>query len=59
MSTKERDHHLIGLKEDQDDEEVRDPLDLALHGKKFTKITLEDIERVSSLEQLKYTGDSS
>ncbi|MBD3159620.1 MAG: hypothetical protein GF309_12580 [Candidatus Lokiarchaeota archaeon] len=39
--------------------EIQDPIELALHGKKFTEISLEDIERVSENEQSKYTENSS
>jgi len=35
-------------------EVVRDPIDLALHGKKFAKISAEEVERISLEEQSKY-----
>jgi formyltetrahydrofolate synthetase len=57
VSTKESDNELIGL--DDEEMEIQDPISLALYGKKFTKISLEDIERVSTHEQSKYTGDPS
>jgi hypothetical protein len=57
VSTKEIDNELIGL--DDEEMEIQDPISLALYGKKFTKISLEDIERVSTHEQSKYTGDST
>lgn len=34
-------------------EVVRDPIDLALHGKKFAKISAEEVERISLKEQSK------
>ena len=35
-------------------EVIRDPIDLALHGKKFAKISAEEVERISLEEQNKY-----
>jgi len=35
-------------------EVIRDPIDLALHGKKFAKISADDVERVSLGKQSKY-----
>jgi len=35
-------------------EVIKDPLDLALHGKKFAKISVEEAERISLEEQKKY-----
>jgi hypothetical protein len=58
LSTKEIDNELIEL-DDDEEMEIQDPFSLALYGKKFTKISLEDIERVSTHEQSKYTGDPS
>ena len=37
---------------------IRDPIDLALHGKKFAKISAEEVERISLKEQGKYEGSS-
>ena len=37
---------------------IRDPIDLALHGKKFAKISDEEVERISLEEQGKYEGSS-
>ena len=37
---------------------IRDPIDLALHGKKFAKISAEEVERISLEEQGKYEGPS-
>ena len=37
---------------------IRDPIDLALHGKKFAKISAEEVERISLEEQGKYEGSS-
>ncbi len=39
-------------------EVVRDPIDLALHGKKFAKISAEEVERISLEEQSKYEGSA-
>jgi len=33
---------------------VKDPLELALHGKKFTKISAEEVEQISLEEQEKH-----
>ena len=35
-------------------EVIRDPIDLALHGKKFAKISADDVERISLEKQSKY-----
>lgn len=59
MSTKEIDHDLTGVGENEDDKDIQDPIELALHGKKFTKISLDEIEQVSIHEQSRYTGNSS
>jgi antitoxin MazE len=40
-------------------EPIPDPIALAMHGKKFAKMTIEDIEVISSEEQSKHTEDSS
>jgi antitoxin component of MazEF toxin-antitoxin module len=40
-------------------EPVPDPITLAIHGKKFASMTLEEIEVVSLEEQSKHTEDSS
>ncbi len=37
-------------------EVIRDPIDLALHGKKFAKISAEEVEKISLEEQNKYEG---
>ncbi len=39
-------------------EVIRDPIDLALHGKKFAKISVEEVERISLEEQNKYEGSA-
>ncbi len=39
-------------------EVIRDPIDLALHGKKFAKISVEEVERISLEEQNKYGGSA-
>lgn len=59
LSTKEIDHDLVEIEESEEDKDVQDPIKLALHGKKFTKISLDDIERISTHEQSKYTGNST
>ncbi len=35
-------------------EVIRDPIDLALHGKMFAKISAEEVEKISLEEQSKY-----
>ncbi|MHA3964478.1 MAG: AbrB/MazE/SpoVT family DNA-binding domain-containing protein [Candidatus Thorarchaeota archaeon SMTZ1-45] len=40
-------------------EPVPDPIALAIHGKKFASMTLEEIEAISLEEQSKHTEDSS
>lgn len=40
-------------------EPVPDPITLALHGKKFASMTIEEMESTSLEEQSKYTEDSS
>ena len=35
---------------------VKNPLDLALHGKKFAKISPEEVEQISLEEQKKHEG---
>lgn len=37
-------------------EVIRDPIDLALQGKKFAKISAEEVERISLEEQSRYEG---
>jgi len=37
---------------------IRDPIDLALHGKKFAKISDEEVEGISLEEQSKYEGSA-
>ncbi len=37
---------------------IRDPIDLALHGKKFARIFAEEVERISLEEQSKYEGSA-
>ncbi|RLI76567.1 AbrB/MazE/SpoVT family DNA-binding domain-containing protein [Archaeoglobales archaeon] len=39
-------------------EVIRDPIDLALYGKKFAKISAEEVERISLEEQGKYEGSA-
>lgn len=40
-------------------EPVPDPISLAMHGKKFASMTIEEMESISLEEQSKYTKDSS
>ncbi len=40
-------------------EPVPDPIDLAIHGKKFASTTIEEIEDISIEEQSKHTKDSA
>ena len=37
---------------------IKDPLELALYGEKFTKISPEEIEEISLREQRKYEGST-
>lgn len=39
-------------------EVIRDPIDLALHGKKFAKMSAEEVERISLEEQKKHEGSA-
>ena len=39
-------------------EVIRDPIDLALCGKKFAKVSANDVEKISLEEQSKYEGSA-
>ena len=39
-------------------EVIRDSIDLALHGKKFAKISAEEVEKISLEEQRNYEGSA-
>jgi len=39
-------------------EVIRDPIDLALHGRKFARISAEEVERISLGEQRKHEGSA-
>ena len=39
-------------------EVIRDSIDLALHGKKFAKISAEEVEKISLEEQRSYEGSA-
>jgi len=39
-------------------EVIRDPIDLALHGKNFAKISAEEVEMISLEEKSRYEGSA-
>ena len=39
-------------------EVIKDPIDLALHGRKFARISADEVERISLEEQSKYEGSA-